>query len=473
MKKRVLTGLLLLSLLVSGCGDNKSVLVPVAMTEVTQKEMITKVEAKGNVALREPVRIYASNNGKIKKVLVSEGDYVKKGQVLFTYDEDNTDDVKNRLDDARLTVKQTEEQLNGLSLPADESEVKNAKADITRCESTIKETAYSLEIDKTNLNSAQEAFVRAQEDYDKNKKLYEGGVISLNELNAFADKLREAKAQLDNCNTQHEKDSLAFDSANAALEAAKSKYNELVAKPQSDVVKNQVSVMSVQLQQQRLKVSQLEDELAKYNTQETAPFDGRISKVNQNDGATVLEDTSVLEMVNENDTRVYIDIPESDMRGIKEGLDVILTGDGFEGEIKAKIKNVKFEAEQKQIDNTNKNVVEAELELASDSGSVLRPGYTLDAEVIKAVDKSATVIPVMAYLTDEDGKDYVYIINSENKLEKRYITLKDYADMYISAEGVKVGEKIVDTPDDALLSEGIEVCDIAQTKGAAGEVVTQ
>lgn len=478
MKKRVAAGGVIAAVaaavlifgLMSGRTDNGGAALPVAVTNVSTGEMVTKVKVKGNVALKEPVRIYASNNGKIKHVLVSEGDYVKKGQVLFTYDEDNTDNVNNQLDDARLSVKQLEEQLKGLSLPADESEIKNVQAEIARYESNIKETGYSLEIDKTNLQKAQTDLDRAQEDYNKNKQLFEGGVIAQSELNGFADKLNDAKTQLENSKTQFEKDTLAYDGANAGLEAAKAKYNELITKADSLQVQNQIAAMEVQLSQARLKVTQLEEELSKYKTQETAPFDGRVSKVNQNDGATVLEDTSVLEMVNENDTSVYIDIPESDMPGIKEGLDVILTGDGFEGEIRAKIKSVKFEAEEKQIDNANKNVVEAELEV--ENKSVLRPGYTLKADVIKAVDKNAVIIPVMDYLTDEDGKDYVYIVNAEGKLEKRFVTLKDYSDMYISVEGLKQGEKIVSTPDGNLLSEGMAVTE-AQEDTTLGEAVSE
>ncbi len=477
MKKRVILpgAVFAAALLVFGltaCGG-KSRALPVSVVVADNREMVSSVEVDGNVSLKEPVRIYASNNGKIKRVLVSEGDYVQKGQVLFTYDEDNTDNVTNQLEDARLSVKQLEEQLKGLTLTVDESELQNAQADITRYESSIKEIEYNLEIDKTNLAKAETDLARANEDYNKNRQLFEGGVIAQNELNTYGDKLNDAKAQFNNSNTQYQRDSLAYDSTKASLEAAKTKYSELKAKTSSGQTQNQISVMRVQLDQARLKVSQLQEELAKYKTQETAPFEGRVSKVNQNDGATVLEDTSVLEMVNENDTRVYIDIPESDMPGIKEGLKVVLTGDGFEGEVNAEIESIKFEAEQKQIDNTNKNVVEAELKVQDKS--LLRPGYTLKARVIKEVDKEAVVIPVMSYLTDEKGKDYVYIINEENKLEKRFVTLKAYSDMYISVDGVKKGEKLVDAPDgeNILLAEGVEVYDMNSVEAASGEVVSK
>ena len=75
----------------------------------------------------------------------------------------------------------------------------------------------------------------------------------------------------------------------------------------------------------------------------------------------------------------------------------------------------------------------------------------------------------MSYLTDDEGNDYVYIVNDDNRLEKRIVTLKTYSDMYISAEGVEVGERVVDSPDDMLLSEGMLVSDanaIEQTTAA-------
>ncbi len=463
MKKRVVVGgvvliaaavFVIMGLFGSSGGEAA---FPVNIAEVTAREMVTDVQVTGNVRLNEPVRIYASNNGKLGSVLVKEGDYVKKGDVLFTYDEDNTDTVINDLEDARLSVRQIEEQIKGLSLPADESELKNAQASITQYESRTEEINYSLTIDRTNIEKAQSDLERAQEDYDKNNQLFAAGVIARNELNTYADRLTEAKTQLENYQTQLENDTLAYATNEANLEAAKAAYEDLLNRQNSESVKNQISQAQVQLEQARLRVSQLEDELAKYKDNEVAPFDGRISTVNQNDGATVLEDTSVLEMVDENDTTVYVDIPESDMPGITEGLDVILTGDGFEGEINATIENIKFEAEEKQIDNTNKNVVEAELSVADKS--LLRPGYTLDARIIKSVDENAATIPVMSYLTDDEGNDYVYIVNDDNRLEKRIVTLKTYSDMYISAEGIEVGERVVDSPDDMLLSEGMLVSD--------------
>lgn len=463
MKKRVVVGgvvliaaaaFVIMGLFGSSGGEAA---FPVNIAEVTEREMVTDVQVTGNVRLNEPVRIYASNNGKLGSVLVKEGDYVKKGDVLFTYDEDNTDTVINDLEDARLSVRQIEEQIKGLSLPADESELKNAQASITQYESRTEEINYSLTIDRTNIEKAQSDLERAQEDYDKNNQLFAAGVIARNELNTYADRLTEAKTQLENYQTQLENDTLAYATNEANLEAAKAAYEDLLNRQNSESVKNQISQAQVQLEQARLRVSQLEDELAKYKDNEVAPFDGRISTVNQNDGATVLEDTSVLEMVDENDTTVYVDIPESDMPGITEGLDVILTGDGFEGEINATIENIKFEAEEKQIDNTNKNVVEAELSVADKS--LLRPGYTLDARIIKSVDENAATIPVMSYLTDDEGNDYVYIVNDDNRLEKRIVTLKTYSDMYISAEGIEVGERVVDSPDDMLLSEGMLVSD--------------
>ena len=465
MKKRVVAGgivviaaaaFIIVGLLGKGSGVEAA--LPVNIAQVTAREMVTSVQVTGNVRLNEPVRIYASNNGKLGKVLVKEGDYVKKGDVLFTYDGDNTDSVINDLEDAKLSVRQIEEQIKGLSLPADESELKNAQAYITQYESQTAEINYSLTIDRTNLEKAQSDLERAQEDYDKNSQLFEAGVIAQSELNTYSDSVRDARTQLENCQTQLENDTLAFNTNKANLEAAKATYEELLNRQNSESVKNQISQAQVQLEQAKLRVSQLEEDLAKYKDNEVAPFDGRISTVNQNDGATVLEDTSVLEMVDENDTTVYVDIPESDMPGITEGLEVILTGDGFEGEINASIESIKFEAEEKQIDNTNKNVVEAELAVADKS--MLRPGYTLDAKIIKSVDENAATIPVMSYLTDDEGRDYVYVVNSDNRLEKRIVTLKTYSDMYISADGVQVGERVVDAPDDTILSEGILVSDI-------------
>ena len=67
------------------------------------------------------------------------------------------------------------------------------------------------------------------------------------------------------------------------------------------------------------------------------------------------------------------------------------------------------------------------------------------------------VVPVSAYLTDETGKDYVYAVDENNTLVKKYITIKNYDNMYIEIEGLNIGEKVVTSPDENTMTEGMLV----------------
>lgn len=264
MKKRVVFGLVagvavvaIAAVALTKAGKTETAM-PVSIATAQKREMVSYVEAKGNVKLKEPVRIYASNNGKIKKVLVAEGDYVKKGQVLFTYDEDNTDSINNQLDDARLNVKQLKQELKSLSLPTDQSEIKSTQAQITQFESSLKELDYNIKIDEENVRKLETDLERARDNYNKNKQLFDGGVISRNELETYTDAVTTAETNLNNGKTQLDKDKLAYDGTNASLEAAREKLKELESVTSSERVQNEISSKNVQLEIAELKVSQLE-----------------------------------------------------------------------------------------------------------------------------------------------------------------------------------------------------------------------
>src|SRR6185295_14043873 len=63
-----------------------SAAVPVTVTKVVAKEMPVEINAIGNVQTVSGVSIRSQVTGRVLKVNFKEGDFVKKGQLLFTID---------------------------------------------------------------------------------------------------------------------------------------------------------------------------------------------------------------------------------------------------------------------------------------------------------------------------------------------------------------------------------------------------
>jgi membrane fusion protein, multidrug efflux system len=67
--------------------------VPVTITKVAQQNVPIEIEVVGNVEAYSAITIRAQVGGELTKVYVSEGDYVKVGQPLFTIDKRPTEAV--------------------------------------------------------------------------------------------------------------------------------------------------------------------------------------------------------------------------------------------------------------------------------------------------------------------------------------------------------------------------------------------
>jgi multidrug efflux system membrane fusion protein len=81
-----------LLLLTAGCGNKeavqaaKPVAAPVRIATVTSRTMPVELQAIGNVEAISTVTIKAQISGQLMRVHFKEGDFVKKGQLLFTID---------------------------------------------------------------------------------------------------------------------------------------------------------------------------------------------------------------------------------------------------------------------------------------------------------------------------------------------------------------------------------------------------
>src|SRR5579884_1496299 len=113
-------------LLLAACTNNKPAqqareAVPVVVVPVVQKDVPIQVKAIGNVEAISTVAIKAQVTGQLTAIYFKEGDFVKKGQLLFTLDKRPFEaDLKNKegilaKDEAQLaTAKVQEKRYSGL-----------------------------------------------------------------------------------------------------------------------------------------------------------------------------------------------------------------------------------------------------------------------------------------------------------------------------------------------------------------------
>src|SRR5207247_989149 len=95
----------------------RSTVVPVVVAKVTQKSMPVEITAVGNVEPISTVSIKAQIAGELLEVHFKEGDFVRKGQLLFTID--------SRIPQGQVGTMQA-------NIEKDEAQLKQAEANLAR-----------------------------------------------------------------------------------------------------------------------------------------------------------------------------------------------------------------------------------------------------------------------------------------------------------------------------------------------------
>lgn len=130
----------------SSKGQSKSppAAVPVTVTKVVAKEMPVEINTIGNVQTVSGVSIKAQVTGRVLKVNFKEGDFVKKGQLLFTIDSRPFDEA---LKEAQATLQHDMSAVAAAqaALVKDAAQAKYAATEATRYDVLMREGVVSRE----------------------------------------------------------------------------------------------------------------------------------------------------------------------------------------------------------------------------------------------------------------------------------------------------------------------------------------
>ncbi|GAB3929456.1 efflux RND transporter periplasmic adaptor subunit [Larkinella terrae] len=159
MKAYILVSSLLVSALLSGCGNQTEEKAEVEkpalpIFEITRQSTTLQREYAGNVEAVRNVEVRARVSGFLDKILVDEGRQVKKGQLLFQI---NQAEYQAELAKARANLKSAT------------AEAKTAEVELSRVRLLVDKkviSASELELSKSKLDAAKAAIEEAQSAQD-------------------------------------------------------------------------------------------------------------------------------------------------------------------------------------------------------------------------------------------------------------------------------------------------------------------
>lgn len=414
-----LVALLLVAVFVKNRG--KKVGTEVTLEKVAPRTIIETVTASGKIYPEKEVKISSDVSGEVIALYVKEGDTVKAGQLL----------AKINPDTYLPTIRRGQ-----ASVASSKAQEASSAAAINSAKSQIAQTEAQLKL--------------AQQTQNRNKQLYNDGVISKADLEASQANLDGLTASLNAA-----KSALAQASSNAQA----SKYGTSSAKASLDEMKTSLN-----------------------KTMIYAPVSGIVSRLNVEKGERVLgtiqmSGTEIMTIANLNVIEVQVEVSENDIVRVQKGNSATIEIDAFYGEkfsgIVTEIANSASSATSSSSSTLNTGqvtnfVVKIRMDYDSYKSKIeknrpfpFRPGMSAAVEINTEKVENTLAVPIQSVTTRErKNKDDKYkrdtTVKSNDLMEVVFLQSGDTAKMVQVKTGIQDDEFIQ-------ILEGLKADDVVIT----------
>jgi membrane fusion protein, multidrug efflux system len=370
--------------------------IPVTISTAVQKTIPVEINVIGTVQAYTTVQVKSQVIGQLTKVHFKQGDFVKKGDILFTIDP--------RQLDAQL------EQTMAIEMK-DKAQVRQAQANVTKDIALVKQAEAAVARDKSQLSLASREAKRYE-------TLVNVGAVSHEQYD-------QQKTTEDTSHSTVASDEAMLGSMQATLEADKAVANSLQAQANADhaMVRN----MQVQLGYTTIR----------------SPIDGRTGSLNIYQG-NLIKDNDVTPLISIDEiTPIYVtfSIPEQYLNEVakcnKQAPLKVLTF--IEGDKTPEEGAVTFI--DNQVDSTTGTI--SLKGTFQNNDKRLWPGQFVNVVLILKEEPNMLLIPAHAVQTGQDGQ-FVWILKSDSTVEQRPVKMARTAKgSAVITEGMTVGEQVI------------------------------
>jgi RND family efflux transporter MFP subunit len=454
--------------------------------DVGRNDIVNTITASGTVMLNNEVEVYAEGEtNKIQEFHVEEGDTVSEGDLLVTYDTDDTvEELENKIRDTKRDIENAELNLKNTQLPTSDSDLLKLQNEVASAEKSLSESENNIKTIQNNIKTQNSTIATAKKDWEDAQKtvsdnavLLEAGGISQEEYDNSVTSCSKAEqtynnalSSLDTLNINLENAQKNVTTAENTLALAKTSLSE--AENKLDLEENKIKI-----QQQKLTLQGLQDTLADaqkdlseivYSTYSNVS--GVVTEVCVDEGTYTEENTVMLKVADLNDLIVSANIEEYDAPLLALGQKVTMTSDGLEGKVyTGEITKINITASNASSNMGTETVVPIEISVDNPDG-ILKQNYNLDLE-IETTNKE-NVLSVSSTAIGTDGKtdeNYVYKVVND-VLRKTVVETGDSDDTNTEIlSGLNDGDRVVSTVSDNI-KDGITVAEFtAQSQSQEGD----
>lgn len=393
-------GIAVSSLLVTGCDKKEEEANAAAAQQQTPPAVVNVMPVKfqtvplvkefsGRTAAYEVADIRPQVTGVVDEILYPQGQMVKKGQPLYRLSLENYTSSQN----------------------ANQAAVQQAQANVQTAKASYNNAV-------ANIESQRAIMEQAQADVTRLKPLVAQQAISEQQYEQAVTELRTAQAGLNAARAAAQQAQANIASSEAAVATAKAQLSSSQLDISRTIVRSPISGIS-----ERSNVTAG----ALVNANQANPL-VTISKINP----------------------IYVDISQSSSELLQ------LKQQQASGSLQSGSSSVELVLEDGSTYPVRGQLSLAEAKVDEDTGSVtlraifkndnymLLPGMYVQARIIQGLINNAVLLPQSAVTRTPKGATQVYIVDKNNKIQLRDVTVKGtYEGNWIVTDGLKAGENIV------------------------------
>ena len=441
----------------------------VSVTPVKVQDIQELLQVNGEIVTSDDVQISAQISGKIKSILVKEGDTVSAGQVVATMDPEN---LMHQVSQATATLSSAQAQLAQASANArltpsrSTAAVRQAEAAVRSARSQLQKSLNGARPEErqqaeNNLSSAKSNSDTAKKNLDRVRRLVKEGALPESQLDTALNTYETAMTQYENAiqalkliqnQVRPEDIETARESvrqAEQALESAKS------SKKLDVVLLDQVNAARAQVSSARAQVGIAQTNL--YEASIRAPFSGRIYGRPLQAGVVVGAGTPIARLVGGSGVYFEGQVPSDKVGKIQVGTSVSISVDAMPG----KSFGGKVVAVSPQGDNVAR-LFNVRIQFNQLSVSV-KPGMFADGSVVLGETKGAMMVSEESVIS-RDGVQYVMAAEG-TKAKKIIVTTGLKKGSLVEVKGISSATQIISKGQGALV-DGSKIEVAPAKKGA-------
>lgn len=407
--------------------------------EVAKQDIRQEITTSGITAGLEKDAYTSPVTAKVEDVCVEVGKTVRKGDVLLTYDTSNLGEdlekVKIQARSERAAGNESYEMAKDAA-----GKVSTANAKIKNLEKEIKKLKKEIESISDKIVKKEDELAEAEQ---KNAKEEADAATPTEEGTTREPKLTDTKSIVKTIRSLN-KDLAKKQEALAEKQADLAEQQAIVsANKDVKVSESTKAQMEAAGQLSEMNINDAQESLDAAEAGITASSDGIVESIEIIKGAYASETQTLMTVIHSDSIGVEFSISKDDLDSISKGQKarVVIAGNEYQGTVDY-ISRVAVNDTLLGNVSAGGGTIKGRIRLSNPDDSIYI-GVTAKVYIFVGESNETLAVPYEALNTDIDG-DFVLVVNKENIIERRDVTLGLYSDNYYEiTNGLEEGDRVI------------------------------